>query len=308
MNRPENHPARVDGNEEIMRGLIICTLICALTTALPAPARATFVVSPMELHLQASPGGGESASVTVRNTGHRPLLLKLYPSDSRFDTDGSEEEVPLGSLERSCAPWLTFDAAVLELAPGEARLVELRFAVPAGARGSYWTKLYIEEMSQPEPFRREIARRKYQVFIKQRMGVRLFADLPGTATREALVEKVETQAEERGRSYAVRVRNPGKTLLRCQGRVEIRDTRGEVVEAIKLGSNGEFLVFPGAARDLSASGESRLPPGTYTALAVVDFGGEHLVAGEEVFRVGGVPLASVGTPPLSTDTQAEGDE
>lgn len=292
-----------------MRRLILCIFatLC-LAAILSADAGATFVVSPMELHLQATPGGNESATVTVRNTGHRPLILKLYPSDSRFGPDGGEEEVPLGTLERSCAPWLTLDAEVLELAPGEARAVELRFGIPEESRGSYWTKLYIEEMSQPEPMRREVARRRYQVFIKQRMGVRVFADLPGTARNEALVEKVSTRTEERGSSYAVRVANPGKTLLRCQGRVEIRDARGEAVETIKLGSNGEFLVFPGGARELTASGGGRLAPGTYTALAVVDFGGDHLVAGEEVFRIEGVPLADTKPSPAQKKPAHSGEK
>jgi hypothetical protein len=232
-----------------------------------------------------SPGGGETATITLRNTGERSLLLKLYLADSNFGPDGAEQDLPLGTLERSCAPWLTLEGPLVELAAGGSRTVALRFAVPSEARGSYWTKLYVEEMSQPEPVKKEVEGRRYQVYIKQRMGVRVFADLPGTAEREAIVKKVTVTTGPKGRLITMRVVNPGRMLLRCQGRIELRDARGMIAQVLKVGSNGEFLVFPGAERELSVQDAVPLSAGTYTALALVDYGGEQLVAGEELFKV-----------------------
>lgn len=249
-------------------------------------SRASFVVSPMEHHLSVAAGERGSTSVTVRNTGTRRLSLKLYLADSQFAADGREEDIRLGTLPRSCAPWVTLGTELLDLPPGEMRQVTIDLAPALDAHGSYWTKLYIEEMSTPEPIEEEHAGRRYQVFMRQRMGVRIFEDVPGTSTPGLLVTNVKVGSSTLDdRSVAMAVENTGNALLRCNGWIEVRNSQGDVVETLKPGTDGRFLVFPGATRQLSASSTLRLPEDTYTVLALVDFGGETLVAGEEIFEV-----------------------
>ena len=258
---------------------------CAL---LPAAAEGSFVAAPMEHHLRAAAGGRETAVITISNTGQRPLMLKLYFSDSRFSTDWREEDQKPGTLERSCAPWIDLNESLLEIKPREIRRVALQMTVPDSARGSYWTKLYIEEISNPETLSRRIEGRSYQVFMKQRLGVRIFEDVPGTEHPDALVTAVGVTGAKAGeRSVAVRVENAGNSVLHCQGRVELRNSSGEIAQTLPLGSDGEFMMFPQTERNLIVASGASLPPGTYTALVVVDFGGDHLVAGEEIFRIDG---------------------
>jgi hypothetical protein len=252
---------------------------------LPGTTLASFVVSPMEHHLQTAPGARETAVVAIRNNGRRAISLKLYFADSRFHSDGREEDLPVGTADRSCAPWILLEQPFLDLDPGQVKQVTLRVSVPEDAGGSYWTKLYLEETSTPEPMTSSNAGRTYQVYMKQRMGVRVFEDVAGTGHSDALVSKVSVRPGTRERVFAARVENSGNALLRCQGRIEIRDKNGAALETLKLGSNGEFLLFPGSPRDLTVPSHTPLGAGTYTALAIVDFGGEHLVAGEEVFNV-----------------------
>jgi hypothetical protein len=251
-------------------------------------ARCSFVASPMEHHLKVAAGRGETVTITLRNTGPAPLTVKLYLSDSSFGPNGSEDDLPAGTMARSCAPWLTMENQLLELKPEEVKSALLRLAVPDTARGSYWTKVFIEEISNPEPRRQVIQDRSYQVFIKQRMGVRVFEDVPGTVNPDALVRLVRVEeATGGGREITTYVVNSGNALLDCRGRVELRNSRGEVAEVLTYGKNGSFWVFPGGERSLSVVSRAALPPETYTALSIVDFGGEHLVAGEEVFRIAG---------------------
>lgn len=247
---------------------------------------ASFVVSPMEHHLSVAAGERGSTSVVIHNTGTRRLSLKLYLADSHFAIDGREEDIALGALPRSCAPWVTFGTELLDLPAGEMRQVTIDLAPPLDARGSYWTKLYIEEMSTPEPIVQEHAGRRYQVFMRQRMGIRILEDVPGTCAPDLLVTHVKVGSSTvDDHSVAVAVENTGNALLRCNGWIEVRSSWGEVIETLTPGTDGRFLVFPGAKRELSASSTLRLPADTYTVLALVDYGGETVVAGEEVFEV-----------------------
>jgi hypothetical protein len=269
-------------------GSVKCALLLSmLASGLPGSGRASFVVSPMEHHLRILAGQRGGSTILLRNNGQRALTLKLYLTDSRFGMDGREEDVPPGTVERSCAPWIGLGAELLELQPGEMRQITVELVVPEDARGSFWTKLYVEEMSAPEATRQEEGGRSYQVFMRQRMGVRIFESVPGTEEPGAVVSRVRVEAKGSGdRTLTVSVQNTGNSLLQCHGRIEVRNSRGEVVETLKPGTDGEFFVFPGAGRELPVRSSLSLSADSYTVLAVVDYGGEDLVAGEEAFQVG----------------------
>jgi len=256
-----------------------------------APPSARFVSAPMELHLMTGAGDRVQASVEVTNTSANPLALKLYLGDSRLEPDGRETELAPGENPRSCARWTVLRDQFLELAPGESKPARLELEVPAGSEGSYWTKLYIEEVSMPERSVREMGGRKYTVFMKQRLGIRLFEDVPGTGRLDATVTEVAVHEDAPGvPGVRVGVTNPGTLIARCTGKVELRDTAGKIVATLPLGSRGEFWVYPDSRRDLSAVAPGPLAPGTYTALAIVDFGGDHLVAGDAIYRTAEVTL------------------
>lgn len=270
-------------------------VIFVIATFLPGRVEAAFVVSPMVHELQVPAGQRGSSTILVRNSGDRVLTLKLYLADSQFGPDGKEKDLPLGTLERSCAPWTALEAELVELQPGEMRRVNLDLAPPADVRGSYWAKLYVEEISTPEPNRQNLKGRSYQIYTRQRMGVRIFETVLGTEEPGAVVDRVKVDAADETLTVTLSVRNTGNALLRCQGRVELRNSRGEVVDTLQPGARGKFFVFPGAERELPVRSTLKLPADSYTVLAVVDYGGENLVAGEESFRVG--PKSVKKAPP-----------
>lgn len=266
------------------RNRIVVAALCLMLV--PSAAGATFTASPMELHLGVEAGARGAGSVTVRNAGDRPLTLKLYLTDYRIFADGSEENLPPGTLARSCAPWLALTDQILELGPGEVRPVAVGLDVPLGAEGSYWAKIYIEEISQPQPSETRQGDRTYQVFLMQRVGIRIFEDVPNTERVDARITNVAVSHDDEGRPLVlVSVSNTGNTLLRCSGCVELRNSAGAVAETLLLGAEGKFSVFPDGERELPAAIDTELEADTYTALAVVDFGGDQLVAGDAVFRV-----------------------
>lgn len=269
-----------------MTRLTAAIAISAALAMTATHAYASFVASPMEHHLQVPAGDEGSTRIVIRNTAESPIAVKLYMADSRFDTDGREQDVDPGEVARSCAPWVQLKDFLLEIAPGETRHTELRLAVPGDATGSYWTKVYIEETGVPQAMRSGQEDRRYRVLMRQRVGIRIFQDVPGTQILDAAVTDVQVEPSPgSGRGFSIKVANRGNALLRCQGHLEIRDPHGDVSEVLPLGTDGEFWIFPGGRRNLSTESHLPLSPGVYTALAIVDFGGDFLVAGEQIFKV-----------------------
>lgn len=265
------------------RGAILGAVLTA--AFISGAARATFVASPMELHLTAGPGQSEQQTITIHNQGTAVLAVKIYLSDFLRQPDGAEQELPAAGLERSCAGWIALQDQLIEINPGEARETRVMIDVPVDAEGSYWSKLYIEETSPARPQPREVEGRSYTIFMKERLGVRIIEDVAGTGRLDARVTNVSVgEAPDCVPDVRVKVENPGSRIARCTGRIELRTSGGAVEETLQLGTQLGFWVYPGETRELSARGTRALGAGTYTALAIVDFGGDHLVAGDAVFR------------------------
>lgn len=268
-------------------------LLATLISGVAAPARAHFVVAPMELHLDVRAGGSQSADLFVTNRGTEPLTVRIDGVDSLWNEDGVEATFDPGTTPRSCAAWVALPENVLEVPPGETRSVTVTLNVPPGAQGSFWSKLLVEEISSPQVQTQEYPERVYHIFMRQRVGVRIFQNVPGTDRPDALITNVVAVAEgDAPPSVTVRVENPSNSILRCDGHVELRDERGAIAAKVPLGSLGRFVIFPDAARNLVAQVSAPLAPGIYTALAIVDFGGPHLIAGDTVFEVAGSVIVS----------------
>ena len=70
--------------------------------------------------------------------------------------------------------------------------------------------------------------------------------------------------------------------LKCSGTVEIRNDMGHTVTSFDLPL---FNCFPDDKRVVKAIHPLSASPGEYSALVVVDFKGDYLVAGEAFFDI-----------------------
>lgn len=249
--------------------------------------RASFSVAPLHLNFNADIGNTITRSITIRNTGKNPVSVVLYKKDFRVELDGSTSELTPGSLPRGCAEWIIISPVNIELAPKESRKARISLTVPRDSHGSYWAKIYVEEASKPKPIKSKEGEYGVQVHVKQRWGIAIFEDVPGRREKKGQVTDISVtpQTKESPLKVAVEFENIGNTLLRCTGRVEIKAAEGNEVETIQIGSNGRFSVYPDGKRLVGGTVSKRLLPGDYIALAIVDYGGEELVAGELEFEV-----------------------
>jgi len=76
---------------------------------------------------------------------------------------------------------------------------------------------------------------------------------------------------------AIQFRNDGQVHLTAKGRIEFRRLDNSVAGQLTI---AEFPTLPGAVRQLDLKVPSTIPPGTYIALALIDFGGAEIAAGQ----------------------------
>ena len=70
--------------------------------------------------------------------------------------------------------------------------------------------------------------------------------------------------------------------MTAKGRVEFRRLDNSLATQVPI---GEFPTLPGAVRKVLVDVPRDLPAGDYVALALIDFGGAELVAGQIDYQV-----------------------
>ncbi len=97
------------------------------------------------------------------------------------------------------------------------------------------------------------------------------------------IKLLESKAEDKKTGYInFDYVNTGNSISKCTGYVEFRDIDGLPIEKIVL--NDIPKIYPSEEKHFEVPIPNNLKTGEYSALAVIDFGGSQLVAGEILFE------------------------
>jgi len=253
-------------------------LVVLFVAGIAVAAAAEIVVSPLTIEISAGPGETQTGSFVVRNAGTEIENVTVSAFGYSLDSSGG---LLLDPEVRSLVPTLTFFPASLGVAPGEEAVVHFEFTAPVES-GDHWAVFFVEG-STATPVGTTVGKVQATVDVKVRYGVKLIQRDPG-AVKDGSVESMAL-ASTTPPSIDIQFVNLGTSVLRkATGWVEFRDVTGTVVAKAMI---DEFTTLPGGRRELSVSIPDQVlgTRGDYLALCVVDFGGDHLVAGELQFSV-----------------------
>jgi len=259
--------------------LVILTIILGAIDV-----QANFTVAPMRIEFQIERGRTGTSSILIRNVSEKPLSVKLFIKDFMYRPDGSEIELEPGSVSRSCSDWMVISPTFMELQPNEHRNARVTLTIPEDSEGTYWAMIYVEQSSKPTPRGAQGRGYSFQVNVYPRWAIRILESVPGTEEKDGQITglTVTQESEEQPLTAFVEFENTCNSKLLCTGWIEIRDENGETIKKIEF---KEFSVYPESKRINKAEIPKNLNPGEYSVLAVVDYEGEYLVAGEAFFEI-----------------------
>jgi hypothetical protein len=257
--------------------------------AAPATLRAQLTVDALELFVTAAPDR-TVRTVRVRNDGAERVQATVLVEDWERDAHGTNRFLPLGTHPRSCGGTIEVFPQSLALDVGES--ATLRIAV-ADSTPACWGVVFLEHRTTQASVGRQLS---YQV----RTGVKVYVE-SATAVRDGLIESLtvsEVSAEDSARAAStagpmadalvrgqpavqLAFRNVGDVQLLTGGHLEVRREDNSVAHRAAVDA---FPVLPGAQRLLTMS-LPPLPRGRYIVLALLDFGGSELVAGQLEYEV-----------------------
>lgn len=282
-----SRPPAVAGGERRgrVRGTVLA--LCAVGLVLARTASAQLLVDPLEVTLTTVGAGRVSASFSLMNASDAPVQATITRQDWNRVENGDNRFLPAGSTGTSCGAMLSASPLSIRIEPHTARIIRLGVQNASAPSKECWDIFFVEEVPQRAP----VKGNSLQYIF--RTGVKVYVAPPGLA-RDGAVEslgvedvavtsaasttpaKLSARAATK-RQISIRFHNTGSMHLLAKGRLEFRRLDNTLAMQVPI---DEFPTLPGSTRKVMVDVPSGLAPGDYVVLALIDFGGPELVAGQ----------------------------
>lgn len=271
-----------------MRGTALA--LCAVGVLSAHPLSAQLLVDPLEVTITTAGATRVTASFTLANTSDAPVQATITRQDWDRVENGDNRFLPAGSTGTSCGNLLTATPVAVRVEPRSSRIVRLSVQGAAALSKECRDIFFIEEIPQRTTLRgnslQYIFRTGVKVYVMppglkrdgavEDMSVEEVAVTPSASSTPASVKPATAAAATR-RQVAIRFRNLGEVHLLARGRLEFRRLDNSLAAQVPI---PEFPTLPGAVRKVMIDVPPTLAAGDYVVLALIDFGGAELVAGQ----------------------------
>lgn len=274
-----------------VRGTVLA--LCAVGVVASQPMSAQLLVDPLEVVVLTAGANRVSASFSLANTSDNPVQATIKREDWDREPNGDNRFLPAGTSGSSCGAMLSVSPLSIRIDPHSSRIVRLGVQNAAALKKECWDIFFVEEVPQ----RASAGGNSLQYIF--RTGVKVYV-APKGLPRDGAVEGVEvidaavpssasatsaTNAVPRTpatkKQISIQFHNTGGMHLIAKGRLEFRRLDNSVATQVPI---AEFPTLPGATRKLLIDVPAGLAPGDYVVLALIDFGGAELVAGQIDFQ------------------------
>ncbi|HSQ32203.1 MAG TPA: hypothetical protein VLN49_20245 [Gemmatimonadaceae bacterium] len=242
---------------------------------------AQVAVDELELHVVLRPGATSlTQTFHAANTANSPANATIALQDWDRSEGGENRYYPLGTLPSSCGSHVTVLPSVLFIDARSAQTVRVTIdSADAIPRGCY-TILFVE--TPPSTRGPSASGLAYSV----RYGIKLYVERETPPTGEVTAVSIERRGggsaeSDGGRQLTFAFHNSGGRQTMTHGSVEVRRLDDSVAAKIDV---PEFPTLPGATRRLAVPLPT-LPKGRYVLLALLDYGGQEIAAGQVSLEV-----------------------
>ena len=272
-----------------VRGTVLA-LCAVIGVVVSQSASAQLLVDPLEVTILATGTHRVPASFSVSNTSNEVVQATITRSDWDRAENGDNRFLAAGSTGTSCGANLSVSPLSIRVEPHTSRVIRLGIQSGAAVPKECWDIFFVEEVP-----RRASAKGNSLQYIF-RTGVKVYVAPPGLS-RDGAVENMAIEdvpvprttasttpattvanvLAATKRQISVVFHNTGGTHLLAKGRLEFRRIDNSLAAQVTI---PEFPTLPGATRKVMLDVPAGLTPGDYVVLALIDFGGAELVAGQ----------------------------
>lgn len=252
--------------------LFLFFALAVFSAKLAAASPVAFQVETMTIETAMNAGDTKTGVITVNNvaSANQPdsaddsIHLRIYAADWTLDRNGKPIFAAPGTAPDSCSNWVKISPVELDIPAGQSAQVRYTVSVPAGAQGTFRSMIMFETAPPPVKTGQRV------MIVNGRIGSALYVVVGPQVKRMRVVSFSATP-----QNVLLTLENTGNTYARLKGSIQFSDATDKVVQQISL-PGGVVLSGQNNQRDFALT-TPKLPSGSYTVTAVVDYGGAVLV-------------------------------
>jgi hypothetical protein len=227
-------------------------------------------VTPSTLTFNLTPGTSKTSYITVRNISNKKHTFQLNLADWYRDSLGNHVYLKPGDLKQSSASWVTLGVNVVDLDPDQVVDIPVTLSVPAGVKGNSmsWAMLFIQNYLSDVTTVDKNAKITTTIREIFRVGIHIYQTPPSVTAKSARAVSL-TQDKKDANTYIFEIKNTGPTMLNCYANLELTNIESGQVFKLEV---QDFPVFPEGKRLIKFKLPPTIPKGSYSALAILDYG------------------------------------
>lgn len=238
-----------------------------------------FEVSPLNLFFNAEPGEVQTKFVIVKNHSSEMETFILSPADMVFSSFGKKSYTDAGSIKNSIADLVTISPIFFELQPNEEQEVSIGIQQPADEYGSKWGVVFVRVAQEQKTYTAD-KNLTAGIGVTPQIAINVY-QTPGTnksfkATISNLVEI--TRESDSTRVFSVVVNNLEDIITSCK--IYLIATDIETSEEHYFPET-EYILYPKTSRKFELILPNMLPKGTYSLVAILDYGSKTNLEGTQ---------------------------
>lgn len=251
-------------------------------------------IDPLLIERTISSGSQLSYEINLENLDPlEPVTLEIAAVDIEENEQGAYVLVPAGTTPYSLSRWTSVSPTRFTIPPGGLQRVDVTVSVPRGISGGRYGAVAVTTVrdhtsSSPDAFAVSAFTFRMASFIELVIaGAALRHEAYAESFNVTLSGDYPEYRERMGEDslvFTLTVKNEGNVHIITSGSLSISTADGRTVARYPLGG-GRGVVIPGAAVALRSVIRSTLPPGEYTARAVIDYGARRPIVANTNFTV-----------------------
>lgn len=238
-----------------------------------------FEVSPLELLFNAEPGESQTKFLKIKNHRNKTETFILNLSDFTTTEKGDNKFIDAGSLKNSFANWVSVAPSFFELQPNEEIEVSVTMTQPAQEYGSKWGVIFVRTAKEQTSFSVDKGI-SAGMNISGRIAINIF-QTPGTNKnfKANIINITEAENTEDSRIFTAIINNLADIITNCKVHLIVTNIATSEEEIF---ARQEFVLYPKTTRKIELELKKKLPKGTYSIAAILDYGSRTNLEGTQM--------------------------